>query len=271
MKSFIILISAFFLTINAFATGHGHHGMLLFGGKSLYASHLPLYHQPHDFQMVLEVDLAEINEGSSVLAAYQAQKEEGQTLFTILPIAFNTNDVLNGNIKELPATLFSGHFEQGGEALGQVKMKIEEVVFHKALNPTDNGGSMNSAEFKVFGKNDELFMIHVVYEAPSYDAVLEVKLEITCSPRAGNCTPSILLPNPITLSPCSPRVDLCIPQILEPIMTNSVFSIFSNTLDSNGLVLHKQKAPEVGEVITQGFRRKYKVTKEIYSNYDELK
>lgn len=35
---------------------HGTHGMALFGGKdALYTSHLPMFHAPHDYQLVLQV------------------------------------------------------------------------------------------------------------------------------------------------------------------------------------------------------------------------
>ena len=33
------------------------HGMLLFGNETVYASHLPMFHSPHDYQLILELDL----------------------------------------------------------------------------------------------------------------------------------------------------------------------------------------------------------------------
>ncbi len=36
----------------------GLHGMLLFGGlEGLYASHLPMFHTPHDVQLLLRIRL----------------------------------------------------------------------------------------------------------------------------------------------------------------------------------------------------------------------
>ena len=45
---------------NAADATHGQHGMALFGGKEgLYASHLPLFHAPHDHQVILRVHVAD--------------------------------------------------------------------------------------------------------------------------------------------------------------------------------------------------------------------
>ncbi|WP_373990514.1 hypothetical protein [Duganella sp. BuS-21] len=39
---------------------HGEHGMVLFGGKKgLYASHLPMFHAPHDYQVILQLHVAD--------------------------------------------------------------------------------------------------------------------------------------------------------------------------------------------------------------------
>jgi len=38
----------------------GEHGMALFGGKAgLYASHLPMFHAPHDYQVLLQIHIAD--------------------------------------------------------------------------------------------------------------------------------------------------------------------------------------------------------------------
>ena len=33
------------------------HGMLIFGTNKIYASHLPMFHSPHNYQVILELDL----------------------------------------------------------------------------------------------------------------------------------------------------------------------------------------------------------------------
>lgn len=34
------------------------HGMLLMGMEIVYAEHLPMFHQPHDYQIILELEFS---------------------------------------------------------------------------------------------------------------------------------------------------------------------------------------------------------------------
>lgn len=256
----MFLISLFFVSLTSFASNQGHHGMVLFGEQSLYTSHLPLFHQPHNFQLVLEVNLEETHADSSTLEAYQQKKEEGQVLFTILPEAFATDQVVNGNITELQATLFSGHFEQGGEALGLVKMKIKGVVLYSEIK-TDQNSELT--EFKVFGQNEDYYMIHTIKTAPSYDMVLKVKIEEKpCSPRATNCLPPLIFDS----ATCIPtRASNCLPTISPMAIKYNIISLYSRSPD------YRLQAPSIGDVFKAEFISEITVLDEIYSNYDELK
>lgn len=35
------------------------HGMLIFGKNKIYAYHLPMFHSPHNYQIILELELDE--------------------------------------------------------------------------------------------------------------------------------------------------------------------------------------------------------------------
>src|SRR4030095_17245252 len=65
-KNWSILLAIFCFASNVNAQ-HGHsgastdrpsvHGMLIFGTEKIYASHLPLFHAPHNYQIILELEL----------------------------------------------------------------------------------------------------------------------------------------------------------------------------------------------------------------------
>ena len=54
---------------------HGLHGMLLFSdGDALYASHLPMFHAPHDVQLIFRFTLADKKIESELVKALDANK-----------------------------------------------------------------------------------------------------------------------------------------------------------------------------------------------------
>ena len=73
------------------ATHHSHgkdrpavHGMLVIGEQTVYVSHLPMFMSPHDYQVILEVNLS--NGGSAVHAAYvKDRKTNAASLCTLEP------------------------------------------------------------------------------------------------------------------------------------------------------------------------------------------
>ena len=92
----LTLIFAGMLLAGAAAAGKpgptwGSHGMALFGGKeALYASHLPMFHAPHDYQVVLQVHIADPK-----LDAALRQRLDGKTaLWTIDPGKIRTRPAL---------------------------------------------------------------------------------------------------------------------------------------------------------------------------------
>ena len=89
---------------------HGVHGMVLFGSDSLFASHLPLYRAPHDWQVVLEV------EPQDQAVAESFRQSDG--MLTIEPEPFDLTRLDPQAEDPLPAfaaKVYKGHFERGGE------------------------------------------------------------------------------------------------------------------------------------------------------------
>ncbi len=141
------------------------HGMVIFGKKSIYLSHLPMFHTPHDYQAVME---AEIDQ--SALKTYLSSAES-ETLFTLVPEKFSLPDMMN-KPRPFKAQIYAGHFERGGKLIVETTVKIKKVIIFKKLNPA--GQRPQKLTYYVFGNASEQFMIHKISSRPDFDHILQV-------------------------------------------------------------------------------------------------
>ena len=58
MKKILLITALLGGAFNAQADRPSVHGMLLFGKENLYASHLPMFHAPHDYQVIFKLNLS---------------------------------------------------------------------------------------------------------------------------------------------------------------------------------------------------------------------
>ena len=158
---------AFIASLWAQADPMAVHGMLIFGQKTTYASHLPMFHPPHDYQLIMQIHL----EGAkSVLNKYESLKANGDTLFTIAPEVMDLALVVNGSTKQFKAQLFSGHFERGGQSIGPVTVVVETFVVNKKLDPL----APQQNQYTIFGQAGEYFAAHLINGKPSFDYIAKV-------------------------------------------------------------------------------------------------
>lgn len=144
------------------------HGMLVFGDKVTYASHLPMFHHPHDYQLVMKVKFhAPDRREPGVLAAYKLLKAKGKTLFTIEPKPMDLTKVMSGEITHFAALLYDGHFERGGTPIGAVTVQVETFLVNKKLDPAEP----EKNEYLLFGEKAEFFLVHLINGKPSFDLV----------------------------------------------------------------------------------------------------
>lgn len=181
------------------------HGMLLFGDKVAYASHLPMFHAPHGYQVILKLSLERLGK-SHALSKYAAAKAAGHTLFTLVPQVLDLTQVIDGTLKAFQAAIYDGHFEQGGKSLGLVDVSVAKLIFAAKLNP--HARARPSEQYLVFGENGSYFAAHLIGGKPSFDAIVSVtqpqKLNLpTCRTRAcpdPTSTPVADAELPLTLS-----------------------------------------------------------------------
>jgi hypothetical protein len=97
------------------------HGMLLVGSEKIYASHLPMFHSPHNYQIILELELSKMDKQKYVI---DKNKNLNYTTYTIEPETFVLPDMVNLP-RPFKVNLYRGHFERGGiQILKNVTVKI---------------------------------------------------------------------------------------------------------------------------------------------------
>jgi hypothetical protein len=145
------------------------HGMAVVGHSKVYLSHLPMFHSPHDYQVILEVEF-DVNSKNIYDQSVTAPSE----LYTIAPEDFVLPDMTKAG-NSFQATLFKGHFERGGEAIAEnVTIKITKVLYFKKFNPGESNPAQ--AKYIVFGNESEQFMAHVITAKPDFDQILKLKV-----------------------------------------------------------------------------------------------
>jgi hypothetical protein len=142
------------------------HGMLFFGqGDTFYISHLPMFHKPHDYQAIMEVRLP-----PEAKEKYQAELDKKGGYFTFAPDGnFVLPEVVTQK-KPIKGTLVQGHFERGGSNLLSTDLELVRVVFYKKISEQDK--KPEKEKYVIFGKGDEYFMAHEVFERPNVDEII---------------------------------------------------------------------------------------------------
>jgi hypothetical protein len=148
------------------------HGMLIVGAQTVYLSHLPMFHAPHDYQVIVEARF-HAPQGDPQASYVADRAKTGTPIYTLVPEPFVLPDVIKGK-RSFKATIFRGHFERGGVAIAQnVTVDITRVLLFKpfdpqAVKPTD-------LQYFLFGKGPETFLAHLIVAPPDFDQVLAIK------------------------------------------------------------------------------------------------
>jgi hypothetical protein len=154
------------------------HGMLLFGERQLFLSHLPLFHAPHDYQVILAAELRGGADPSGPLARYLADRQQsGEVVYTFVPERFRLPDLAFPS-GERPAPfrfhgeVVRGHFERGGTEIDRGVEVTPRVIFAEKLQPA---GKVAGASYLLFGTREEAYLAHLVTGPPDFDQILAVE------------------------------------------------------------------------------------------------
>lgn len=154
----------------------GTHGMLLFGEKTVYLSHLPMFSRNiHRYQVILEVTLTKT--GGDAQAAYvqDRRKHPSTRIYTFEPDPFVLPelDPKNPQRKSFSGTIFRGHFERGGRPINEnVVANVTRVIHFRKFDAQAAG--LPQLEYFVFGKDQDLFLAHLITRPPDFDQVMSI-------------------------------------------------------------------------------------------------
>lgn len=149
------------------------HGMLIFGKNKIYAYHLPMFHSPHDYQIILELEL---DDAAKELFVKDQQSNTEYTTYTIEPETFVLPQrIAKGN--SFTANLYRGHFERGGKNIAsKIKVNIKDIIVLKKFQT--NLKRTTAGSFVLFGNDKEQFMVHQLTAKPDFDQLIQVKASI---------------------------------------------------------------------------------------------
>jgi hypothetical protein len=159
----------------------GIHNMMLVGEKSVFLSHLPMFHHEHRFQAIFE---AEFERGGKTLSSIYANdrvQHPKMKMYTVAPadrfvlsrvFVFGDQSPQRTSFR---GTVFRGHLERNGErinGLHDVEVKIKRVIYARELGAADS--KLDKLSYVLFGKGEDLFLAHQLSQAPDFDQILAV-------------------------------------------------------------------------------------------------
>lgn len=162
------------LALGATDVTYGEHGMALFGGKDgLYASHLPMFHAPHDYQVILQVHVAD----PATDAALRKRLDGKTTLWTIAPEKFELSRLAPqaaSPLRQFKADLVLGHFEQGGKTqYAASTIVVDKVLMFRKLSPEISASSTST--YMQIGSGKQRYLVKQIDSRPDYDHILSYR------------------------------------------------------------------------------------------------
>ena len=174
MPKFIFLFITLFSGINTAVANssnqqhHQHHnlmsyhGMVVFSDKeqNLYASHLPLYVTPHNYQIIYKIETPKDSEVKKLLSA---------SIVTLLPAKFDLTKLVNKEKFSITGKIFKGHFERGGLESLETEITFREAVLVEKVN--SNFSQANTSFYIQPISQKQALWVHKIQSSPSFDAI----------------------------------------------------------------------------------------------------
>ncbi len=150
----------------------GVHGMALFSHSStIYASHLPLYHKPHNVQLIYKLSIKDF----ALL-----QMVRGADLVTIKPKKFNLQRLMRGEKMTITADVYSGHFERDGMLVYEnIELDFSKQLYVREMTDLAKSSKKQQYDMIELRKSNRIY-VHRITEQPSFDHILHIDLEAGC-------------------------------------------------------------------------------------------
>jgi hypothetical protein len=151
------------------------HGMLLFGERRQYLSHLPLFHAPHDYQIIIAAELDGGADEKGARTRYlDDRRRTGTAVYTFVPERFRLPDLAfqrKAGAFRFRGEVVRGHFERGGTEIDRGVRVTPRVIFAEKLAPE---GKVSGDTWLLFGARDEAYLAHLVAGPPDFDQIVAV-------------------------------------------------------------------------------------------------
>ncbi|GGB58087.1 hypothetical protein K8B83_01170 [Shewanella inventionis] len=160
----------------------GLHGMLLFGSQyGLFASHLPMFHQPHNAQVVFKLSFADPKIQAEVINGINVSAKSDDPVWTIVPTTFDLSrlDPKHSNhTSQLTVDVVKGHFERGGEMQWQAQtINVDKIVLFNPL-PLESGlnkSANNDYHTLNYHPDDKVqFIVNTLSVRPDADHIVRI-------------------------------------------------------------------------------------------------
>ncbi len=181
IKRMLFAIVALVVTLGAYGlesakrhpASYGVHGMALFGGNdALFASHLPMFHAPHNQQVILQIEIID----PVIRRSVGMELERKAELWTLNPEPFALSALWQKDspLREFNAEIFHGHFERGGNSRFQrVKIRVVRVAFHAQLSAKPKAG-VGFETYQVVQVGTSNFLFKHINARPDFDHIVKI-------------------------------------------------------------------------------------------------
>lgn len=150
------------------------HGMVIFGDDTIYASHIPMFMVPHDWQAHFEITFEHSAIDADAYFKNLSQGQGVQNLYTFAPKPFVLPDLLSGKISTFSGDLFEGNFEAGGKViLKDVSVHVTKIMNVSQLKKTTSVSP--NIKYIAVGNSKRTFLAHKIVAPASFDQIVEVK------------------------------------------------------------------------------------------------
>ncbi|RFP10666.1 MULTISPECIES: hypothetical protein [unclassified Duganella] len=171
MRAALVALALIAGSAGAADASYGEHGMALFGGKEgLYASHLPMFHAPHDYQVILQVHVAD----PATDAALRRRLDGKTALWTIAPEKFELSRLAPASaapLRQFKADLVLGHFEQGGKTqFAASTVVVDKVLMYRQLSPAQKSSA--DASYVQIGSGQQRYLVKQIDSRPDFDHIV---------------------------------------------------------------------------------------------------
>ncbi|MBR9729103.1 hypothetical protein ACFOD0_15515 [Shewanella intestini] len=158
----------------------GLHGMLLFGSKdAIFASHLPMFHPPHNAQVVFELTFNDTHIQQRIQQQFATLS--ATPIWTIVPQPFDLARLAPNAEKpltQLTVDIFEGHFERGGKRIYQhAVIEVKHMLLFNPLSIETKQPAKTFATYIAIGQqnNDETqFLIKLLSTRPDADQLIKL-------------------------------------------------------------------------------------------------